>query len=151
MIVYRLAKSEFAQSLQSSGAPNRWNRAREFVIYTSGSISLCALELLAHTSGLRPAGSYKMMKIKIDESPEVTHIREDDLPKNWNSLSAYGHTQQLGSDWYTSQTSLVLKVPSAIIPTESNYVINKAHSDYSETVHLIELQDFFWDKRFPSN
>ncbi|MEM9858667.1 MAG: RES family NAD+ phosphorylase [Bacteroidota bacterium] len=149
MIVYRLAKLEYANSLQSSGSPNRWNRAQQFVIYTSGTMSLCALELLAHSSGLKPAGTYRMMKIEMDEPISQTDFKENDLPENWSSLSAYELTQTLGSNWYASKKSLVLRVPSAIITSENNYVINTMHPDYPNKVRLVGADIFFWDKRFP--
>ena len=53
MIVYRLTHAKYADQLSSSGAANRWNQAFQFVIYCSENISLCALELLAHTNGIR--------------------------------------------------------------------------------------------------
>ncbi|MEM6816301.1 MAG: RES family NAD+ phosphorylase [Bacteroidota bacterium] len=149
MIVYRLARSEFATSLNSSGAPNRWNSAREYVIYTSGSASLCALELLAHTSGVRPVGNYKLMKIEIDDSIQILNMDKGNLPQDWNSISNYHLTQDLGSDWYEKKNFLVLKVPSAIIDSEYNYIVNTVHDSFSKHIRLLDTDDFFWDKRFP--
>ena len=151
MIVYRLSHAKYASKLNSSGTANRWNKAFQFVIYCSESISLCALELLAHTSGIRPAGEFKIMKIEISNQPDTKLIDVSQLPQNWHQLQSYSLTQQIGSDWYESKTSLCIKVPSAIIQSEFNCIINTQHPDFSTYANLIDTQDFFWDNRFPSN
>lgn len=149
MIVYRLALEKYASSLFSSGAANRWNRNSQHVIYCGENISLCALELLAHTNGIRPAGKFSLMHIEIAEPVSLQRVELANLPEHWYHLSAYAYTQKIGSDWYDSQQSLCMSVPSVIVPSERNYVINTLHHDFAEKVHLVDTQDFFWDKRFP--
>ena len=150
MIVYRLSHAKYATSLNSSGTANRWNRALQFVIYCSENISLCALELLAHTNGIRPAGEFKIMEIEIRSPVGVQSIGSKELPKNWHQLHSYSQTQAIGSDWYESKSSLCLKIPSAIIQSEFNFIINTQHPHFLKKVKLIEARDFFWDNRFPS-
>lgn len=55
--------------------------------------------------------------------------------------------QTIGSDWYQARTSLILKVPSAVIPLEYNYIINTEHPDFSDKVSLVRIEDYFWDSR----
>lgn len=150
MIAYRLSHAKYAQRLSSSGAANRWNKALQFVIYCSQNVSLCALELLAHTSGIRPKGDFKIMKIKVADEAEILTIDTNSLPPDWHLLQSYAHTQAIGSNWYDAKAELLMKVPSAIIQSEYNYVINTHHPDFENGVQLLEIQDFFWDSRFPS-
>lgn len=151
MILYRIAREKYADKLHSSGVANRWNIAYQYVIYSSENISLCAIELLAHTNGIRPAGNFKIMTIELKEPPSITEVATDILPADWNKLSAYGTTQQIGSAWYSAGKTLCLKVPSAIIPSEYNYILNTMHPDFTNSVRLAGVQDFFWDSRFPEN
>ena len=151
MIVYRISHAKYANSLNSSGAANRWIRAFQFVIYCSENISLCALELLAHTSGIRPAGEFKIMEIEILHPVGIKSIDAKALPKGWHQLHSYSHTQAIGSDWYDSKSSLCLKIPSAIIQSEYNYIINTQHPHFLKKIKLKETRNFFWDNRFPSN
>ena len=151
MIVYRLSHAKYATSLNSSGAANRWNRAFQFVIYCSENISLCALELLAHTNGIRPAGEFKVMEIEIKNPVGVKAIDAKELPENWHQLHSYAQTQMIGSEWYESKSSLCLKIPSAIIQSEYNYIIHTQHPHFTKKVKLKATRDFFWDNRFPSN
>lgn len=150
MIAYRIARREYTDRLHSSGAANRWNKSRQEVIYTAESIALCALELLAHTNGIRPVGEFGLMHIEISDSVPVYSVEVAELPAQWNTLASYPLTQQLGSTWYEAQKHLLMSVPSAIIPSEKNIVINTHHSDFAQKVQLKEVSDFFWDSRFPS-
>lgn len=147
MILYRLAQEKFAK-LQASGMANRWNRSEQYILYTSFSISLCALELLAHTNGFRPVGTFKIMHIEVPDAP-VREVRPNELPDAWQQLAAYSLTQSIGSDWYTRMDHLLLKVPSAMVPSECNYAINTRHPDFEQQVRLVRVEDFFWDERFP--
>jgi RES domain-containing protein len=53
------------------------------------------------------------------------------LPSEWETEDPPLTTRQPGMDWFNRRTSLLLKVPSAIIPTEFNYVINPRHPDFN--------------------
>jgi len=151
MIVYRLSNIKYASTLSSSGAANRWNRLFKFVIHCSENISLCALELLAHTNGIRPAGEFKIMEIEISDQSDMKFVTLAQLPENWHQLQSYALTQQIGNEWYESKSTLLMRIPSAIIQTEFSYIINTHHPDFSRDVKLINTKDFFWDSRFPSN
>ena len=77
----------------------------------------------------------------------VKTIRTEDLPKKWRSFEAYSKLQAIGSNWYNSKETLMLKVPSAIIPCEYNYIINTEHPDFMNNVHLVRTEAYFWDER----
>jgi RES domain-containing protein len=76
-------------------------------------------------------------------------ILQKDLPKNWRDTGGYPELQKLGSEWYHSNRSLVLKVPSAVIPKEYNFLINTNHPDFNnqEKISLVRNEDYFWDER----
>jgi len=63
------------------------------------------------------------------------------------SKSPTKRLQNIGSDWYSNKKKLVLQIPSAVIPQESNYVINTQHPLFTSQVKIIEREDYFWDKR----
>ncbi len=77
----------------------------------------------------------------------IKQIQIADLPHEWRKISAYSELQKIGSEWYENQETLVLKVPSAIIPNEYNYVINLEHPGFSDNILLVRVEDYFWDKR----
>lgn len=124
---------------------NRWNKEGEFLIYAAESRALCALELLAHTNGVTPQGSYKVMVIVISE-PSIEEVSMDALPSNWKSIESYPALQRIGSHWYHKQSSLLLKVPSVLVAQEHNYVINVKHPLFDQ-LKIAALETFFWDER----
>lgn len=83
-----------------------------------------------------------------DDEDLIEQFKIKELPKNWRKIAAYSRLQKMGSSWYKNQESLILKVPSAVIKQEYNYVINTKHPDFKkENIDLIRTEAYFWDKR----
>jgi len=87
-----------------------------------------------------------MVVLVPDSEGLIKTIKTSELPIEWRRLEAYSQLQDIGSDWFLQMESLVLKVPSAVIPLEDNYIINTKHKDYDQ-VKLIKVEDYFWDNR----
>ena len=148
MEVFRISKETRANILTSSGSENRWNKRGQKVIYTGSSRSLSTLELIVHKSAIALTVPYKVMVISIaDDDNLVKQIHINELRKDWRTLAAYSTLQNIGANWYDHQETLLLKVPSAIIHYEYNYVINTEHPDFTQKIHLVRIEDYFWDDR----
>lgn len=148
MEVYRISREEYSKSLSASGSANRWNLKGQNVIYTGSGRSLSSLELIVHKNAVKPALLYKVMVISIADDDYLTkQIQIKNLPAHWRSFGAYSILQNIGSKWYTKQESLVLKVPSVIIPFEYNYVINTEHPEFRSRIKFVRTEDYFWDSR----
>lgn len=149
MLAFRISKAKYAEKLEASGVGNRWNKSGQYVIYASGSRALATLELVVHRSAIIQSETYKVMVIKIpSENPGlIQEINALELPSKWNTMQSYPRLQEIGSEWYEKKESLILKVPSALIPQEHNFVINAEHDLFKSQVRLIDLEDFFWDGR----
>jgi RES domain-containing protein len=148
MEVFKICKEEYSGSLKSSGSANRWNLRGQNVIYTGSTRSLSTLELVVRRSSIAPVNNYKVMVISIaDDDYLFKQIHINELVENWRTLAAYSTLQEIGSKWYISQGSLILKVPSAVIPYEYNYIINSEHPDFTKCVRKVRVEDYFWDKR----
>ncbi|MFP5042676.1 RES family NAD+ phosphorylase [Parasediminibacterium sp. JCM 36343] len=148
MEVFRIASEAYSRTLSCAGTANRWNLKGQNVLYTAASRSLASLELIVHKGAVKPALLYKVMVISIADDDYLTkQIQIKDLPINWRSFAAYSVLQNIGADWYNKQDSLILKVPSAIILNEYNYMINTEHPDFSSKVSFVRTEDYFWDSR----
>jgi RES domain-containing protein len=148
MEVYRIVKDHLSKKITASGRANRWNLDDQFVLYTASSRSLSSLELIVHTNSISPVFKYRVMVISIaDDEDLFTHVLQTSLPKLWRGMDAYPQLQHIGSEWYQTKQSLVLKVSSAVMPKEYNYIINLNHPDFSEKVSLVRTEDYFWDER----
>ena len=150
MELFRISTAKRARSLSASGKENRWNKSGQFVIYAGTSRLLSTLELIVHSNKIEPTVPFKMMIIAIpDDNRLVNAVSIDELPANWRSIYAYGSLQNIGSLWYENSESLFLKVPSAVIPPEFNYLINVKHPGYNDiNVKLVRTENYFWDERF---
>jgi len=148
MEVFKICKEEYSGSLKSSGSANRWNLRGQNVIYAGSTRSLATLELVVRRSSIAPVNNYKVMVISIaDDDYLFKQIHINELVENWRTLAAYSTLQEIGSKWYISQGSLILKVPSAVIPYEYNYIINNEHPDFAKCVRKVRVEDYFWDNR----
>lgn len=148
MEVFKICREEYSKSLKASGAANRWNVRGQYVIYTGFHRSLSTLEMVVHRGAIMPSEKYKVMVISLaDDDTILSRVHPNHLPENWRTLAAYSVLQEIGSKWYSSQNSLVLKVPSAVIPYENNYILNTEHPDFSKCVQLVRTEDYFWDTR----
>jgi len=148
MELFRIAISQYAKTLNASGAANRWNKFGEFILYTGSTRSLASLELVVHRAAIKPLHNYEVMVISIaDEDQLVRQVHLAELPADWRTLAAYPALQELGSEWYKKKETLLLKVPSAVIIQEYNYLINIEHPDFPAKVNLVRNEHYFWDER----
>jgi RES domain-containing protein len=148
MEVFRISREQYAHRLEASGNANRWNLSGQFVIYAGSSRSLSTLELVVHRGSIAPLDEYKVMVISVADEDHLYHqIPTRTLPANWRSFAAYFELQKMGAQWFREQTSLILKVPSAVIPYEFNYLINTEHPLFKEKVALVRTEEYFWDSR----
>lgn len=148
MEVFRITAEKNSKDLTASGIANRWNLDLEFVLYTSGARSLAALEMVVNRKNIRPEILYKLMVISIPDDNDIfTQIKTKELPENWRTFDGFTELQNIGSEWYSKSESLILKVPSAVIPHEYNYVINTSHEHFKKKIKLVRTEEYFWDKR----
>lgn len=147
MEVFRISSEKYAGVLTASGKSSRWNKDNQFVIYAGQSRSLATLENVVHLTVL-PALAFKVMVISLpDDESQYKRIYTKDLPVNWRGQSNYSSMQDIGSDWYVKKESLILQVPSSIVPQEFNFIINTSHPDFKTAVKLVRNESYFWDKR----
>ena len=149
MLIYRICRSEFVTTLKASGLAGRWNHDGQRVLYASASRSLATLEQLANRSGLILNGSYSIMILEVPDSiNSMRVITQEMLSSDWRRFSGYGRLQDVGADWYRGVESLVLRVPSVLVPQEYIFLIHTLHPDFGTQVLLVGVEAFDWDSRF---
>lgn len=147
MILYRITKPEYANDLSGEGAAKyggRWNPKGIRVVYTACCASLAALEVLAHLldTQIQPL---TLSIIHVNDSASITDAGTiyADNNKNYFSLR---HSIAYGEKWALSNNSLLLKVPSVLVPIDTNIIINPAHTEFA-TVEIVEQMPFTFDSR----
>lgn len=132
MIVWRLTLKQHTAP-DGEGARRyggRWNKSGTPVVYTSGTLSLAALEYLVHVDSDILPDALVSVKATIPDSLRIETLDSANLPADWKDKIIPVSLQQLGTDWATRAKSPVLKVPSVVIEDEWNYVLNPLHPDF---------------------
>ena len=146
MLVYRITKAMYADRLVASGGAARWNSRGQFVIYTAATRALACLENVVHRGSEGLSSTFRVMVIDIPDTVRFETIDPQTLPEDWIDYQQYKTCQPLGGEWLNSNRSAVLRVPSAIIPNEWNYLLNPAHPDFS-SIRLLQTEPFIFDPR----
>ncbi len=147
MQVFRITGKKYAGDLIGAGAAafgGRWNKKGTAVLYTGENKEIALLETIVHT----PPMLIPKLDILIFEIPNdsITEITIDKLPKNWKSYPAPTILSEMGERWILEGATIALKVPSCIIHSAHNYILNCKHPDYAK-VKLIERSEFEFDSR----
>ena len=146
---YRICNNKYSDDLSGNGAKiygGRWNSKGTPVIYLSGSKSLAVLELLVHTSINLLPPNLTLITLTIPEKVKIKEYKIKDLPDNWRIYPSPIQTQIFGDKWLKSNESLILKIPSVIIPSEYNILLNPNHDDIKK-IKIVRKERFELDKR----
>ena len=150
MIVYRLLNLNYGSGLSGKGAGiagGRWNSPGISMIYTSESRALCTAEVAVNLPlGNIPIG-FEMISILIPDDIILTGIGEEDLPSGWKIFPLATLTQKIGDQFIIQGKYLVMKVPSAAVPGDFNYLINPRHPDFGR-IEIIKKEPYEFDERF---
>jgi len=146
MVVYRITLKEYVEDLTGTGAMlfgGRWNSKGKRMLYTSQSLSLAALEIAVNASRIVLKKTFYFLALEI---PKCKHeVNHDQLKDHWNGYPHSYHTVQLG-DAFLDTGRLCLKVPSAVIETEFNYLLNPLSEQFSG-VRIVDSRPFLFDSR----
>ena len=130
--VWRITTAAFARSAFSGEGARlyggRWNPKGVPMVYTAANQSLAMLEMLVQDQPLR--ARYVMVEARIPSGVTIDRLRIDALPSDWRDIGARGKLQAIGAEWARTRSTAVLAVPSAIVPAESNYLLNPLHPDF---------------------
>ncbi len=127
----------------------RFNSVGTPVVYTSESISLATLELLAKAGRRQRLSGRVVLPAAFDEKRVIAY-EEEDLPEDWNERPPGPASQKIGDEWIESEASVVLKVPSVVVPPEYNYLINPGHPEFEE-IEIGEPRPLNPDPRLPTD
>lgn len=149
MRVFRLSKQKYSNELSGKGAAkfgNRWNSKGVEMIYSAESRALAMAEVAVHLTLATLPSDYVMIEIDIPNTVEVEELEVKKLPNNWNNHPPSSTTQKIGDKFIELNNACVLKVPSAVVQGDCNYLINPYHEQFKQ-LKIIETVRFPFDKR----
>jgi RES domain-containing protein len=148
LTVWRLVTRRYARSAFSGEGARlyggRWNPKGLRVVYTSESLSLALLEMLVQDEPLR--ARYVTIAARIPKAVRIERIKPEELPARWRTVASRERLAAIGADWVRRAASAVLAVPSAVIPAETNYLLNPLHSEFRR-IEIGKAQELITDLR----
>lgn len=147
MLLYRISKCNYIEDLSGTGARlygGRWNSIGKPMVYMASSRALALLEVLVHLPPALIPANFCQATFEVPDDIEVLDITK--LPSNWQEYPEPARLKTIGDAFLKAKKHLLLKVPSAIVSEEFNYLLNPAHPGIS-TVKLTEVKPFTLDER----
>jgi RES domain-containing protein len=128
----RLSSATTGEGARIAGG--RWNSIGNPVVYASEHLSLAVLEILVHS----PTPEQRMVPRALSDIavPEslIEVLAPRLLPAGFGYNSPLGPTQVIGDAWLESKRSVALLVPSAIVTTEMNLLLNPLHPEFGKCI-----------------
>jgi RES domain-containing protein len=145
MLGVRLCRARYA-ALDGAGASRaggRWNPPGMPMVYLSDGDALAVLEVRVHLPRYIPS-HYVFVTVEL---PWGCVLRREDIhpvPPDWRSDLAW--SRRIGARFLGRGDAVALTVPSSVVPSGRNVLLNPRHPDMNKTeVH--SPRPFAWDQR----
>jgi len=125
--------------------PARWHNKGRRIVYTAESRSLAALEILANSHD-RAAFAARPWVLAWADIPLPMVENPATYPDDWRAHPPPASTRAFGDAWLAAARSPALRVPSAVIAGEFNYLLNPAHPGFAQ-IRLGPPESFSFDPR----
>jgi len=149
MIVYRLSKEKYKNDLSGIGAEKyggRWNNKGSRMVYAAESRALANLEVAVHVALKNMPKNYYLTAIQVPDKLIADYDIKRLENKAWKSNPPIEFTQLEGDAFVKAGKVAVLKVPSAIVQGDFNYLINPLHIDFKR-IKVLNSELFSFDER----
>ena len=109
-------------------AGGRWNHPGNAAVYASASLALAAIETFIHLGEDSLPIRFVYFRAEIPDGVAIQRCGKP--PRGWRAEPPGEESMDYGSRWLRARRTAVLDVPSAIVPSERNYLLNPAHPDF---------------------
>src|SRR5277367_6161982 len=124
MVLWRISRHRDLSGIGGLRAAGRWHHVGHAVVYLTETPASALLEVCVHTSASDVPPEFTLLKV---EGPDlgVQSVKNNDLPKDWRARLEV--TRDFGTAWLEKNESLLLRVPSVIVPETLNFLFNPSH------------------------
>jgi len=135
MLLHRIGAESFnataAAAFSGQGGlygHGRWHHRGRPIVYTASSLALATLEILVHIDRRLKIQPFVSWNIAV---PDALIADAANIPADWRAnLDA---TRAFGTAWLESRTSVALRIPSVLVPSEYNVLLNPQHPAFDPT------------------
>ena len=153
MELFRLHNKKYPAELSGVGAAKfgaRWNSKGTEVVYLAHSRALAFAEVAVHLNVSNLPARFSMLTVFVPTDVLVAELDLHDLGDDWNAFPENFSTQQIGDAFVNKLQFCILKVPSAVVKGDFNFVINPKHTDFKR-IQITNQDDFPIDSRIFKN
>lgn len=147
--MWRLCAAKYGRTAFSGDGARlyggRWSPGGISLVYAAESRALAVVEVLANVDDAETLFDVAWVLVSAEFPAELIE-KPTRLPDNWRQFPHAIETQALGMEWVRSKRSAVLRVPSAVVPGEWNYLLDPAHDDFKR-VKIGQPESFAFDPR----
>lgn len=148
MVLWRISNYVSLNGIGGLLTAARWHTKGRPIVYCAQNPSTALLENLVHfeiDAEDRPS-RFRVLKIEGPDSLalEAETIDPSILPQGWTA--DLGVTQGIGDLWLSESRSLLLQVPSVLVPETWNILINPAHPQIKQ-LKIVAVYDHPFDQR----
>jgi RES domain-containing protein len=131
MVLWRISRHRDLDGAGGFTTPGRWHHAGHPIVYLAQNPASALLEVCVHTSANDVPPDFTLLRV---EGPDqrVPVISVSSLTADWTSCLEV--TRDLGSAWLKRRESVLLQVPSAIVPETTNMLFNPVHREAKKFV-----------------
>jgi RES domain-containing protein len=104
------------------------------------------LEYFVHLDKDDPPDDLVLAVAEVADNLGRTTVETTSLPGNWRDSAASPKLARVGDEFAQEAEHCLLLVPSVLVPSENNYLINPAHPDYKKIV-VLPVQPLHYDPR----
>lgn len=129
MILWRVSNYPTLDGLGGLYVSGRWHTKGHLIIYCTLNPATALLETLVHLeidAEDRPE-RFQVLRIEGPDALSIEEIKPNALPSNW--VEDIASTQNVGDVWLSEACSLLLKVPSVLVPETWNILVNPKHAE----------------------
>ena len=110
-------------------ASGRWHTRGRRIVYLADHPASALVEIMVHLEidAEDLPTHYHLLGVDVPDELPITTLNKGELPDRWHEQTALTRTR--GDNWLREAPTALLRVPSAIVPDASNYLLNPAHPD----------------------
>jgi RES domain-containing protein len=149
--VYRLVREPYAKEpFNGEGSyrfGGRWSSPGTRIAYAAECLSLAMVEYFVHIEVGDPPRDLLVVAADIPDTVSRAVVKAHELPPDWQHFPAPAALAAIGDSFAAQAAAAVLVVPSALVPSESNWLINPRHPQFAE-IQIRPPEPFQYDARF---
>jgi RES domain-containing protein len=149
--VYRIVRKPYSRTPLDGDGPyrfgGRWSSPGTRLAYASEHLSLAMIEYFVHIEASDPPKDLVVVAADIPDRVSRAALTPRELPSNWRQVPPPPGLAAIGDSFAAERKSAVLVLPSALVPSESNWLVNPLHPEFAE-IRVHPAEPFRYDARF---